>query len=105
MKIAPLSKAEVDPALQQLNASGQPAWSIDSDSGKLMQTFQFADFVAAFGFMSQAALVAERMNHHPEWFNVYGTVRVALITHDTSGLTSLDFALATAMNAIAARTE
>jgi 4a-hydroxytetrahydrobiopterin dehydratase len=68
---------------------------------KLNRTFQFKDFVTAFSFMAGAALVAERMNHHPEWFNVYRTVRVELATHDAGGITALDFELARAMNAIA----
>jgi 4a-hydroxytetrahydrobiopterin dehydratase len=68
---------------------------------KLQRTFQFPDFVTAFGFMASAALVAERMNHHPEWFNVYRTVRVELSTHDADGVTALDFELARAMNALA----
>jgi len=70
-------------------------------NGKLHKEFQFADFVAAFGFMAQAALVAERMNHHPEWFNVYRTVRVDLATHDVSGISEGDFVLAEAMDKIA----
>jgi 4a-hydroxytetrahydrobiopterin dehydratase len=74
-------------------------WSRVGD--KLQRTFQFADFVTAFGFMAQVALVAERMNHHPEWFNVYRTVRVELATHDAGGITALDFELARKMSAIA----
>ena len=70
---------------------------------KLQRTFQFADFVTAFGFMASAALVAERMNHHPEWFNVYHTVRVELTTHDAGGISTHDLELARAMNAIASR--
>jgi len=70
---------------------------------KLQRTFEFRDFVAAFGFMTSAALVAERMNHHPEWFNVYKTVRVELATHDAGGITALDFELARAMNALAVK--
>lgn len=66
--------------------------------GKLHRNFRFADFVAAFGFMTQMALVAERMNHHPEWFNVYNQVRVDLTTHDAAGITALDIELASAMN-------
>jgi 4a-hydroxytetrahydrobiopterin dehydratase len=70
---------------------------------KLHREIQFADFVAAFGFMASAALVAERMNHHPDWSNAYRTVRVDLSTHDAGGITALDFELARAMNAIAKR--
>lgn len=87
--------------LQQLNeASSSPdRWSIVAD--KLHAEFEFADFVAAFAFMSACALVAERMNHHPEWFNVYSRVRVDLTTHDAGGLTMLDFDFARSMNMIA----
>jgi len=69
--------------------------------GKLHRRFVFADFVSAFGFMTQMALVAERMNHHPEWFNVYNQVRVDLTTHDANGITELDIELAGAMNTAA----
>ncbi len=69
---------------------------------KLQRTFVFADFVTAFSFMAGAALVAERLNHHPEWFNVYKTVKVELATHDAGGITRLDFALARAMSSLAA---
>lgn len=100
MKISALPPPEVTAALLELNASGQPAWVVSN--AKLTRKFQFPDFVTAFGFMSQAALIAERMNHHPEWFNVYGSVVVELITHDASGITKLDFELAAAMNKIAA---
>ena len=71
--------------------------------GSIRKSFVFADFVEAFGFMSSVALVAERMNHHPEWFNVYKTVDVALNTHDAGGITSLDFELAAAMDRLATR--
>ena len=62
--------------------------------GKLHKEYRFADFVEAFGFMSSAALCAERQNHHPEWCNVYNSVRVDLSTHDAGGITKLDVALA-----------
>jgi 4a-hydroxytetrahydrobiopterin dehydratase len=77
-----------------------PGWERVGD--KLARTFQFADFVTAFGFMASVALVAERMNHHPDWSNVYRTVRVELSTHDAGGITRLDLELATAMSALAA---
>jgi len=69
--------------------------------GKLHRSFHFADFSEAFGFMTRVALVAERLNHHPEWFNVWDRVVVDLTTHDAGGLTSLDFELARAMNRLA----
>ena len=62
--------------------------------GKFHREFRFNDFVEAWGFMSRVALVAEKMNHHPEWFNVYNTVRVDLSTHDMGGLSRLDVELA-----------
>lgn len=76
-----------------------PGWRLLE--GKLHRDFKFRDFVAAFGFMTQAALVAETMDHHPEWFNVYNRVQVDLTTHDAGGLTALDVQLAHRMNAIA----
>lgn len=69
--------------------------------GKLRRTFEFPDFVAAFGFMSQVAIVAEKIDHHPEWSNVYNRVEVDLTTHDAGGVTELDFELAGRMNRIA----
>nr|HEX4318682.1 4a-hydroxytetrahydrobiopterin dehydratase [Kofleriaceae bacterium] len=76
-----------------------PGWTVAN--GKLHRDFQFADFVAAFGFMARAALVAEKLNHHPEWFNVYNKVAVDLATHDAGGITALDFELAAAMTKLA----
>lgn len=90
-----LTDAEIDAALQ-----GLPAWTRVGD--KLHRTFQFKDFVTAFGFMSAAALVAERMNHHPEWSNVYRTVAVDLSTHDCGGISKRDVDLARAMDGLAA---
>lgn len=80
--------------------SALPEWTLDD--GKLYREFVFADFVRAMGFMTSAAIVAEKMNHHPEWFNVYKTVRVHLTTHEAGGLTGLDFELARKMDALAA---
>jgi 4a-hydroxytetrahydrobiopterin dehydratase len=76
-----------------------PGWKVVR--GKLQRTFRFPDFVAAFGFMASVALVAERMNHHPEWFNVYNKVRVDLTTHDAGGISASDFSLALRMNELA----
>ncbi len=93
---AKLSDSDIDTELRTT-----PGWTRAGD--KLTRTLQFADFVTAFGFMASAALVAERMNHHPDWSNVYRTVKVDLNTHDAGGITKLDFELARAMNAIADR--
>jgi 4a-hydroxytetrahydrobiopterin dehydratase len=75
----------------------------DAPGGKaIIKTFKFSDFNEAFGFMTRAALIAERIDHHPDWHNVYSTVNVELSTHDAGGVTRLDITLAAAMNAIAA---
>lgn len=79
--------------------AGLPGWSLDE--GKLHRGFRFADFRRAFAFMSGAALAAERLNHHPEWRNVWSQVDVHLSTHEAGGITGLDFQLAEAMNELA----
>ena len=84
----------------QARLGSMPGWSVAA--GKLHREYSFQDFVRAFGFMASAALVAESMNHHPEWFNVYSTVRVDLATHDAGGITELDFTLAGKMEELAA---
>jgi len=75
-----------------------PGWTLRKDAKALERSFDFKSFREAFGFMTQCALAAEKLNHHPEWFNVYKRVDVVLTTHDTGGLTDLDFRLAKAMN-------
>src|SRR3954468_2462296 len=80
---------------------GLPGWSEVAGREAIARTFTFKDFNEAFGFMSRAALVAEKRDHHPEWRNVYKTVDVVLATHDAGGVTALDVELAKAMNAIA----
>ena len=80
---------------------GLSGWSDVPSREAIGRTFTFKDFNEAFGFMSRAALVAEKRDHHPEWRNVYKTVEVVLATHDADGVTELDIALAKAMNAIA----
>ena len=76
-------------------------WSEVKDRDAITKRFVFKDFNEAFGFMARAALVAEKMDHHPEWFNVYKTVEVTLSTHDAGGLTEHDVTLAEAMNRLA----
>jgi 4a-hydroxytetrahydrobiopterin dehydratase len=73
-------------------------WSQVKGRDAISKKFVFADFNQAFGFMTRAALVAEKLDHHPEWFNVYKTVEVTLSTHDAGGLTELDVKLAAAMD-------
>jgi 4a-hydroxytetrahydrobiopterin dehydratase len=76
-------------------------WSEVTGRDAITKKFVFADFNEAFGFMTRAALVAEKLDHHPEWFNVYKTVDVTLSTHDAGGLTERDIKLAEAMDKIA----
>jgi 4a-hydroxytetrahydrobiopterin dehydratase len=88
-----LSDDECGDALKRLKG-----WQQVSGRSAISKTFQFKDFNAAFGFMTRAALVAEKMNHHPEWFNVWNKVEVTLSTHDAGGVTELDVKLASAMD-------
>lgn len=79
----------------QIDSAALPDWSYSSERGGcLSRNFVFADFVQAFGFMTQLALHAEKMNHHPEWSNVYNRVNIVLTTHDAGGLTERDITLA-----------
>ncbi len=89
-----LSPDQVQAALASL-----PGWEAAND--RLHRTFIFADFIEAWGFMSRAALIAQAMDHHPDWSNVYKTVNVDLYTHDAGGITQLDIELATRMNGLA----
>jgi 4a-hydroxytetrahydrobiopterin dehydratase len=91
-----IDKAQRAQALRELKG-----WSEEGKRDAIVKTFTFANFVDAFGFMTKAALIAERMDHHPEWSNVYKTVSVLLTTHDAGGLSAKDIALARAMDAAA----
>ena len=93
-----LSDTERAQALPGLKASG---WAHDPARDSLSKEFKFANFTEAFAFMTASAITAEKMNHHPEWFNVYNRVTVTLTTHDASGLTMRDVELAKAMEAFA----
>jgi 4a-hydroxytetrahydrobiopterin dehydratase len=95
---AKLSREARSAALAKLRG-----WQEASGREAIAKTFVFADFNEAFGFMTRAALVAEKMDHHPEWSNVYKTVVVTLTTHDAGGVTARDIALAEAMDRIAAK--
>jgi 4a-hydroxytetrahydrobiopterin dehydratase len=77
-------------------------WTESEHRDAINKTFTFKNFNQAFGFMTRTALLAEKMDHHPEWFNVYKTVEVTLATHDAGGVTELDVKLARAMNRLAA---
>ncbi|HMC83466.1 MAG TPA: 4a-hydroxytetrahydrobiopterin dehydratase [Candidatus Polarisedimenticolia bacterium] len=93
-KARKLTDAEIHSAVKELEG-----WKVES--GKLHREYRFAGFVEAFGFMASAALVAESMNHHPEWFNVYHTVKIDLMTHDLQGISTLDVEIARRMEALA----
>ena len=84
--------------LDPLLANG---WSVVDGRDAITKTYRFADFTEAFAWMTRAALHAEKMDHHPEWFNVYKTVEVTLATHDVGGLSDLDVTLATTMDRLA----
>ncbi len=94
MGIDKLSDNEIQAAL-----TGLSGWSLAD--GKLHFERTFGDFKEAFAFMTRVALAAEQANHHPEWFNVYNTVRIHLQTHDVAGISALDFELAQKMDALA----
>jgi len=80
----------------QARLSGVSGWALHE--GKLRRTLKFVNFVEAFGFMASVALLAEKADHHPEWFNVYGTLRIDLTTHEVFGISERDFGLASAIN-------
>ncbi|MGE5513353.1 MAG: 4a-hydroxytetrahydrobiopterin dehydratase [Bacteroidota bacterium] len=94
-----LSPVERDQALKALSD-----WTPVDGRDAISKSFKFKDFNAAFGFMTRVALVAEQINHHPEWLNVWNRVDVTLSTHDAGGLTERDIKLAEAMDRIAAQT-
>lgn len=93
---AKATEDQIATALQTLEG-----WSVVN--GKLHKHYRFADFIHAFGFMSTAAIAIEKMNHHPEWSNVYNQVSVDLTTHDAGGISAKDFELASVLDAIARR--
>ncbi|CAP41088.1 4a-hydroxytetrahydrobiopterin dehydratase [Bordetella petrii] len=81
---------------------GLPGWQAHAGRDAIQKTFQFKDFNAAFGFMARVAMQAEKLDHHPEWFNVYNRVDVVLATHSAGGVTELDARMARFMNETAA---
>ena len=88
-----LSQADINEELKNL-----PGWSVVNE--KLHKEFQFDDFNQAFGFMTRAAMEIEKMNHHPEWFNVYNKITIELTTHDAGGITKNDVNLARILNSL-----
>jgi 4a-hydroxytetrahydrobiopterin dehydratase len=95
-KLPRLTDQEIETALARL-----PEWQVID--GKLHKDYRFTDFVHAFGFMATAALKIQVLDHHPEWFNVYGTVKVDLTTHDSGGISEKDVQLAQILDQLAAR--
>jgi 4a-hydroxytetrahydrobiopterin dehydratase len=89
---------KLDDAARTALAAQLPGWALDGEH--LRRTFKFKDFSAAWGFMNRVALLAEAQDHHPEWFNVYNRVDIALTTHDAGGLSARDARLATAIDAL-----
>lgn len=87
--------SEVEIELKKLNELATISWVIKDQ--KLSKTFNFSNFIEAFGFMTKVAIYAEKLNHHPEWFNVYKTVTVDLTTHELAGISARDFELARVM--------
>ena len=91
-----LSQVQIENSLNTLNSPIQEPWVIKE--GKLYKEYILKDFIAAFGFMTQVAILAEKANHHPEWFNVFKKVQISLTTHEVGGLSSKDFDLAGQIN-------
>ena len=96
MQVSRLDEADRAAVLEQL-----PLWLYDADAKGIRRTLRFADFAEAFGFMARVAILAEKADHHPEWFNVYSRVEILLTTHDAGGLSRRDVDLASAIDAIA----
>ena len=93
---------KLDPEARAEALAGLPDWTYTDDPRETIEkTFHFKNFSQAFGFMTQAALMAEKMDHHPEWFNVYAKVAVTLTTHDVNGLSTMDIEMARFMDAAA----
>ena len=95
MAIEKLSREERETLLPALDG-----WSLTDDEDAIEKTFEFGDFVEAWGFMSRVAILAEKADHHPEWFNVYNRVEITLTTHDADGLSRRDVDLAKAIDAL-----
>jgi 4a-hydroxytetrahydrobiopterin dehydratase len=92
---------KLDPAARSKALATLAGWNDVEARDAITKSFKFTDFNAAFGFMTRVALLAEKMDHHPEWFNVYNRVEVTLATHDADGVTELDIRMAGFMNQIA----
>ncbi len=96
--MVPVQRKKLSPPDIESRLGMLKGWICRDDQEAITKTFIFKDFSEAWGFMSRSALLAEKMDHHPEWFNVYNRVEVTLNTHDAKGLTELDFQLAIEMD-------
>ncbi|KAB2957471.1 MAG: 4a-hydroxytetrahydrobiopterin dehydratase [Rhizobiaceae bacterium] len=96
-----MTREPLDPNAVRDAMTDLPAWALADDGKSISRAFRFRDFGEAFGFMARVALAAEKMDHHPDWANVYNRVDVRLNTHDAGGLTELDLKLARKMDRIA----
>ena len=94
-------KLSQDARETEFTALTEAGWVLDEDRDAISKTYTFKNFIEAFGFMTRAAIWAEKWVHHPEWFNVYNRVEVTLTTHDVGGLSPLDMKLARKMDALA----
>ena len=93
-----LNPEQIKQSISALNESGTECWTLENEH--LRRAFVFEDFAQAFGFMTKVALLAEELDHHPNWENVFNKVSISLTTHDLGGLSSLDFELAHKINAV-----
>lgn len=93
MSRTPLTREEITTALAALSG-----WALSEDHKSMRKDFKFRDFNTAFAFMTRIALAAEKLDHHPEWFNVYNEVEITLTTHSAKGLTALDMRMAQLAN-------
>lgn len=96
-----MARDKLTPQAVKEALAGLDGWTLEADGAAIARSFTFRNFSEAFGFMARAALAAEKLDHHPEWSNVYRRVDVRLTTHDAGGLTALDFDLAKRMNRLA----
>ena len=96
MAVEELTQEERDSWMQAL-----PQWSLSREGKAIERTFEFADFAEAFAFMTRIAIMAEKRDHHPEWFNVYNKVEITLTTHDAGGLSLRDVNMAKKIDALA----
>ena len=94
--------SKLDDATRAAVMAELPEWTYDADARGIRRNLRFADFAEAFGFMTRVAILAEKADHHPEWFNVYNRVEILLTTHDAGGLSQRDVDLATAIDGIMA---